>query len=100
MTVAISFTAMPAYAAEAEGIAISTADDLRAMENNPSGKYYLTRDIEVPENMALFTDYNKPFTGTLDGKGHKLKTTKSHQAATLIQGFSSMQRVPLSRIFP
>ena len=76
MTVAISFTAMPAYAAEAEGIAISTADDLRAMENNPSGKYYLTRDIEVPENMALFTDYNKPFTGTLDGKGHKLKNYK------------------------
>lgn len=66
--------AVPAYAANE--IAISSATDLKAMENNPSGSYYLTKDITVPQNMTLFTDYNKPFTGTLDGKGHKLKSYK------------------------
>ena len=42
----MSFAAVPAYAAE--GTAISTADDLKAMESNPSGSYYLANDIEVP----------------------------------------------------
>ena len=67
----MSFAAIPAYAAE--GTAISTADDLKAMESNPSGSYYLANDIEVPANLTLFTDYDHPFTGTLDGNGHKIK---------------------------
>ena len=71
MVVTMSFAAIPAYAAE--GTAISTADDLKAMENNPSGSYYLANDIEVPANLTLFTDYDHPFTGTLDGNGHKIK---------------------------
>lgn len=51
--------------------AISSFEDLKAMENIPSGSYYLTKDITVPANTQLFWDY--PFTGTLDGKGHKIK---------------------------
>ena len=68
----MSFAGAPAFAAT-EGIAISTAEDLKAMENNPSGSYYLANDIEVPANLMLFTSYNNPFTGTLDGSGHAIK---------------------------
>ena len=73
LTVALtmSFAAMPAYAAD--GTAIKTADDLKAMENNPRGSYYLANDIEVPANLSLFADYDRPFTGTLDGNGHAIK---------------------------
>ena len=67
----MSFAAMPAYAAS--GTAITSADDLKAMENNPSGSYYLANDIEVPANLSLFTDSRTPFTGTLDGNGHSIK---------------------------
>lgn len=51
--------------------AISSFKDLQEMENIPSGNYYLKKDITVPKNTQLFCDY--PFTGTLDGKGHKIK---------------------------
>ena len=67
----MSFATVPAYAAS--GTAITSADDLRAMENNPSGSYYLANDIEVPANLALFTDSRTPFTGTFDGNGHAIK---------------------------
>ena len=67
----MSFAALPAYAAS--GTAITNADGLKAMENNPSGSYYLANDIEVPANLSLFADYDRPFTGTLDGNGHKIK---------------------------
>ena len=67
----MSFAAVPAYAAS--GTAITNADDLKAMENNPGGSYYLANDIEVPANLSLFADYDRPFTGTLDGNGHKIK---------------------------
>lgn len=62
--------AAPAQAA-AE-IPISSVEDLMNMESNPSGSYYLTKDITLPKNMQpLFT--KKEFKGTLDGRGHKLK---------------------------
>ena len=48
----MSVAAMPAYAAS--GTAISTADDLKAMVNNPSGSYYLANDIEVPAALHRF----------------------------------------------
>lgn len=67
----MSFAAIPVYAVS--GTAITSADDLKAMENNPSGSYYLANDIEVPEGLSLFADYDRPFTGTLDGNGHKIK---------------------------
>ena len=76
LTVAFAIPAGPGlYVADAAtgGTAISTADELKAMEKNPSGSYYLANDIEVPANMSLFTDQDCPFTGTLDGKGHKIK---------------------------
>ena len=56
----------------AQEIPISSADDLRQMENNPSGSYYLTKDITVPANTVLFKTYEVQFTGTLDGKGHAI----------------------------
>ena len=66
MAVAFAIPAGPRlYVADAaaSGTAISTADDLKAMENNPSGSYYLANDIEVPANMSLFTDQDRPFNG-------------------------------------
>lgn len=63
------FAAVPAYAAS--GTAITNADDLKAMSAN--GNYYLANDIEVPANLILFTSYDAPFTGTLDGNGHTIK---------------------------
>ena len=73
LTVALTmcFASVPAYAAS--GTAIKTADDLKAMESNPGGSYYLANDIEVPANLILFTSYDAPFTGTLDGNGHTIK---------------------------
>lgn len=76
LAVAFAIPAGPGlYVADAatNGTAISTADDLKAMEKNPSGNYYLANDIEVPANLTLFTSYDKPFTGTLDGNGHAIK---------------------------
>ena len=67
----MSFAAVPAYAAS--GTAITSVDDLKAMENNPGGSYYLANDIEVPEGLSLFTDSRTPFTGTFDGNGHAIK---------------------------
>ena len=63
------FAAVPAYAAS--GTAITNADELKAMSAN--GNYYLANDIEVPANLILFTSYDAPFTGTLDGNGHAIK---------------------------
>ena len=73
LTVALTmcFASVPAYAAS--GTAIKTADDLKAMESNPGGSYYLANDIEVPANLILFTSYDAPFTGTLNGNGHSIK---------------------------
>ena len=67
----MSFAAVPAYAVS--GTAITSADDLKAMENNPGCSYYLANDIEVPANLSLFTDSRTPFTGILDGNGHSIK---------------------------
>lgn len=78
--------AMPAQASETEAtkaasgsIPISSAEDFRNMENDPDGSYYLTTDITLPADMEpIFPNavisHNLPeFTGTLDGRGHKIK---------------------------
>lgn len=62
----------------AEKIPISSAQDFVNIESNPSGSYYLTKDITLPKEMQTLFPYDllggKPkFTGTLDGRGHKLK---------------------------
>lgn len=62
----------PAFAASKQ---ISSAEDLLAMEQDPAGDYVLTKDVTVPEDTNLFVD--KPFLGTLDGRGHKLKGYKA-----------------------
>lgn len=56
----------------AKATAISSAEDLKAMEKNPSGSYYLAKDITLPADFSLFRDSEHPFKGQLDGKGHKL----------------------------
>lgn len=71
MVMTMSFAAIPAYATS--GTAISTAEDFKAIENNPSGSYYLANDIELPAGTSLFADSRTPFTGTLDGNGHTIK---------------------------
>lgn len=63
-----------------EKIPISSVEDFMEMQSNPSGSFYLTRDITLPEAVLpeeqeymrqLFAVY--VFKGTLDGRGHKLK---------------------------
>lgn len=56
----------------AKATAISTVEDLKAMESNPSGNYYLAKDIKLSADFHLFGDREHPFKGQLDGKGHKL----------------------------
>lgn len=65
--------------------AISSAKDLSKMKDNPSGKYYLTQDITVPKNTQIFDDFSAgatPFTGTFDGRGHKIKGYKVDQVGS------------------
>ena len=74
LAVAFAIPAGPGlYVADAatNGTAISTADDLKKMESNPSGSYYLKNDIVI-DNTLLFKDRKNPFKGTLDGNSHKI----------------------------
>ena len=68
------------YAAQA--VAISSEEDLVAMQENPDGNYYLAKDITIKGNLNLFPNYydydtkvqhEECFTGSLDGRGHKIK---------------------------
>ena len=68
------------YAAQA--VAISSEADLVAMQENPDGNYYLAKDITIKGNLNLFPNYydydtkvqhEECFTGSLDGRGHKIK---------------------------
>lgn len=87
--------AEPVYAATK----ISSAKDLLAMEENPSGDYYLAKDITVPANTCLFAD-GIPFTGTLDGKGHKLKGYKSTEASAIFDSarFAEFKNLSLTNV--
>lgn len=70
MVLTSAFAAAPAFGAEA--VAIGTAEEFMAIANNPGGNYYLTNDITLPANTTICSQ-QKPFTGTLDGKGHAIK---------------------------
>lgn len=64
-------------------IPISSAKDFMKIEENPSGSYYLTKDITLPKDMQTLLPYDMlgkapKFTGTLDGRGHKLKGYTYH----------------------
>ena len=74
ITIMFTFAVKADIAEAATGTKISTVEDLKKMEENPSGTYYLANDINVPENLQLFV--NTAFTGTLDGNGHELKGYK------------------------
>lgn len=88
--------AEPAHAASTK---ISSAKDLLAMEENPSGDYYLAKDITVPKNTCLFAG-DTPFSGTLDGKGHKLKGYKSTSSPAIFQNakFAEFKNLSVSNV--
>lgn len=64
--------------------AIYTAEDLDAIRNNLSGKYYLAADINLDgvEWEPIGTTDN-PFTGTFDGCGHAILNMNNVKQATL-----------------
>lgn len=50
-------------------VAISTAEELQAIQNNPSGYYYLTKDIDLSSfDWSPIPEFN----GILDGNGHSV----------------------------
>ena len=57
------------------GTPIRTCDDLAAIAINPSGTYFITKDIDLAgENWTpLCQDINSPFTGKLYGGDHVIK---------------------------
>ena len=68
------------YAAQV--VAISSEEELFAMQENPDGNYYLAKDITIKGNLNLFPNYydydtkvqhEECFMGSLDGKGHTIK---------------------------
>lgn len=53
--------------------AISTFEDLLSINNNPSGNYYLTNDINLQgQTITTICDKDNPFTGILLGNGYKI----------------------------
>lgn len=62
-------------AGAAAKIPISSADDFEKIADNPKGSYYLEKDITLKNMERMFPDTNgvDPFSGTLDGNGHKIK---------------------------
>jgi len=57
------------YACFTECLPISTAEELKAIGDNSSGKYYLTQDISLGGTTWVPLWY---FSGELDGKGYKI----------------------------
>ena len=78
-----TFPAMEGTAVSKDPVAISSAEDLLKMQENQAGSYYLTKDITVPKNTQIFDVSNgAAFTGTFDGKGHKIKGYTVNVTAT------------------
>ncbi len=83
LMLAISGLILPGMAEEANGVAISTAEELAAIET--SGNYYLTKDILIsgawqsPEN----------FAGVLDGNGHTIVLSGAEVTGGLFGKLSS-----------
>ena len=77
-----------------QGTAISTAQDLKNIANNPSGDYYLINDIDI--SGQEWTPIEN-FSGTLDGKDYAIKgltmtsTVELHPSACGL--FKSLQGV-------
>ncbi len=67
------FSVIP-KASAASAVPISSVKELSEIENNLSGSYYLTGNIKA-SGKEVFTPIGsseKPFTGTLDGKGYAI----------------------------
>ena len=71
-------SAVPALAAEEDGIAISTPEELRQLENAPQGSYYLANDLD----MSAIDWFPIAFEGTLDGRGHAIYNLRVTQVGT------------------
>ena len=72
--------------------AINTVEDLKSMSMD--GHYYLTTDLEVDEWTAKGV-----FTGTFDGRGHKITFTNGQQDAYGNNGFfASTQGASISNV--
>lgn len=75
MVVGLCPTAMAAEPDREGWTAVSSAEELAAISNNLSGKYYLTANIDLtgknwtPIGMYFY----KPFTGEFDGNGYVIK---------------------------
>ena len=64
-------------------IAINNADELHAVRNNLSGKYYLAATFSLAdpaystgEGWQPIGSYSAPFTGVIEGRGHSIKDLK------------------------
>lgn len=55
--------------------AIYTESDLQKIQENPSGKYILMKNIDLKYTKTLCYDFN-PFTGEFDGNGHTISGLK------------------------
>ena len=64
---------------DVDSIPISNREELEAIKDNLSGKYYLTRDIDLSgDEWVPIGDKTNPFAGVLDGQGyiiHNMKIT-------------------------
>ena len=75
---------------------IANSEHLRNVELYPSAHFVLTADIVLPEVSAgnnnftpLFSDEN-PFSGTLDGAGHKITNLTVYNTETFYSGLFSV----------
>ena len=53
---------------------VATADEFVKIGSNPTGKFILTADIDM--DGIDFKGFTSDFSGTIDGKGHKVKNLK------------------------
>jgi hypothetical protein len=69
-----SWLTVYAVEADAEGyILIGTVSELKAVQNNPTGKYKLSADIDLSAESWSPLGYGKSFKGTFDGSGHIIR---------------------------
>lgn len=77
LVLATTFVPM-AFAADTGETIIWSANDLYKINNDLSGNYILSRDIDMSqiENFTPIGSEDDPFTGTFDGNGHEIKNLK------------------------
>jgi len=70
------------------GTEIRTASELNDVRNNLSGNYRLAADISLASyaNWEPISSYSAPFTGKIDGNGHKITGLKIDRMAAVHAG--------------